>query len=106
MIARRARCYGFLAGALSCFFCTSCFCFVNCCCLFFSLSFLPPLSPMPAPFQSFTTGTLESAPWIIRNRRETTLPQLQQGRVTGAAPGFQRHLAGACPSLVACAISV
>ena len=43
---------GFLAGALSCFFCSSCLCFVNCCCLFFSLSFLPPLSPMPAPFFS------------------------------------------------------
>ena len=51
---------GFLAGALSCFFCSSCFCFVSCCCLFFSLSFLPPLSPMPAPFQPFMTGGPES----------------------------------------------
>jgi hypothetical protein len=46
---------GFLAGALSCFFCSSCLCFVNCCCLFFSLSFLPPLSPMPAPFSAIVT---------------------------------------------------
>jgi len=43
--------YGVLGRALSCFFCSSCFCFVSCCCLCFSLSFLPPLSPMPAPFQ-------------------------------------------------------
>jgi len=43
--------YGVLGRALSCFFCSSCFCFVTCCCLLFSLSFLPPLSPMPAPFQ-------------------------------------------------------
>jgi hypothetical protein len=41
---------GFLAGALSCFFWSPCLCFVTCCCLFFSLSFLPPLSPMNAPF--------------------------------------------------------
>ena len=26
-------------------------CFLSCCCLFFSLSFLPPLSPMSTPFQ-------------------------------------------------------
>ena len=44
--------YGVLGRALSCFLCSSCFCFVTCCCLAFSLSFLPPLSPMPAPVQS------------------------------------------------------
>ena len=43
------RCYGVFGRDLSCFFCSSCFCFVSCCCLCFSLSFLPPLSPMPAP---------------------------------------------------------
>ena len=41
--------YGVLGRALSCFLCSSCFCFFTCCCLPFSLSFLPPLSPMPAP---------------------------------------------------------
>lgn len=46
---------GFLAGALSCFFCSSCFCFVTCCCLLFSLSFFPPLSPMPAPSSAIAT---------------------------------------------------
>ena len=40
-----------LGRALSCFLCSSCFCFFTCRCLFFSLSFLPPLSPMLAPFQ-------------------------------------------------------
>jgi len=46
---------GFLAGALSCFFCSSCFCFVTCCCLLFSLSFFPPLSPIPAPSSAIAT---------------------------------------------------
>src|ERR1700733_11849022 len=75
--ALRGSCYGFLAGALSCFFCSSCFCFVNCCCLFLSLSFLPPLSPMPAPFQRLRLEVWITARLIIRNRREPTLPQLQ-----------------------------
>src|ERR1700676_3336826 len=35
--------YGVLGRALSCFLCSSCFCFFTCCCLPFSLSFLPPL---------------------------------------------------------------
>src|SRR3982750_75319 len=47
----------FLVGALSCFFCSSCFCFVSCCCLFFSLSFLPPLSPMAPPFNHYDGST-------------------------------------------------
>jgi hypothetical protein len=42
--------YGVLGRFLSCFLCSSCCCFFTCCCLPFSLSFLPPLSPMPAPF--------------------------------------------------------
>src|SRR5688572_22118261 len=48
--SRLPSCYGVFGLALSCFFCSSSFCFLICCCLFFSLSFLPPLSPMPAPF--------------------------------------------------------
>ena len=51
LVALPASRYGVLGRALSCFFCSCCFCFVTSCCLFFSLSFLPPLSPMPAPFQ-------------------------------------------------------
>ena len=50
MVAGLASCYGVLGRFLSCFLCSSCFCFFTCCCLPFSLSFLPPLSPMPAPF--------------------------------------------------------
>src|ERR1700733_15300020 len=50
---------GFLAGALSCFFCASCLCFVNCCCLFFSLFFLPPLSPIPPPLPARVTCSLD-----------------------------------------------
>lgn len=50
MDAALASCYGVLGRFLSCFLCSSCFCFFTCCCLPFSLSFLPPLSPMPAPF--------------------------------------------------------
>src|ERR1700731_1972303 len=78
----------FLAGALSCFFCSSCLCFVTCCCLFLSLSFLPPLSPMPAPFQRLCLEVWITARLIIRNRREPTLPQLRSGRVTAAKLGF------------------
>jgi aryl-alcohol dehydrogenase-like predicted oxidoreductase len=44
----RSVSYAVLGRALSCFFC---FCFFTCCCLLFSLSFLPPLSPMVAPSQ-------------------------------------------------------
>ena len=41
-----------LGGALSCFLWSFCFCFFASCCWFFSLSFLPPLSPMLFPFIS------------------------------------------------------
>jgi len=53
MEARRSFCYEVLGRALSCFLCSSCFCFVTCCCLIFSLSFLPPLSPMVAPSRHY-----------------------------------------------------
>ena len=46
-----AQRYGVLGRALSCFRCSSCFCFFTCCCLCFTLSFLPPLSPISAPFR-------------------------------------------------------
>ena len=38
-----------LDGALSSLFWSFCLCFVASCCLFFILSFLPPLSPIPFP---------------------------------------------------------
>src|SRR3954468_20182828 len=45
------RCYLLLAcvRALACFSLACCSCRFDCCCLLFSLSFLPPLSPMVAP---------------------------------------------------------
>ena len=41
MDAGLASCYRILGRFLSCFRCTSCFCLFTCCCLPFSLSFLP-----------------------------------------------------------------
>src|SRR4029079_14520208 len=38
--------YGVLGRFLSCFLCSSCFCFCTCCFWLFCLSFLPPLSPI------------------------------------------------------------
>src|SRR5687768_9543182 len=63
-------------GALSCFVCSSCLCFVTCCCLFFSLSFLPPLSPMTAPLNDHSLKCE-----IVR--RGSTLPQLHRRGVFG-----------------------
>jgi hypothetical protein len=42
-------------------------------------------------FSDFDLKSGFTAPLIIRNRREPTLPQLQSGRVTAAAPGFHMH---------------
>jgi hypothetical protein len=47
------RHYGLRGGRLSCFRCSASLCFFTCCCLLFSLSFLPPLSPictLPPPW--------------------------------------------------------
>src|SRR4029434_603412 len=52
---RRACRYGVRGRALSCFRCASSFCFFTCCCLLFSLSFLPPLSPMAAPCRHYAS---------------------------------------------------
>src|SRR5207248_617608 len=76
---------GFLAGALSCFFCSPCLCFVTCCCFCFSLSFLPPLSPMPAPLFQRNLASLRGRSCVIAS--EPKVSQLLSGRITAGHPG-------------------